>query len=584
MEHRRIRDLALSGVCAAAALLSSRPAGACGGFFCSQAQPVNQAAERIIFADNGDGTITAVIQILYEGPAEQFSWLLPLGSVPQGDELGVASDVAFARLQAATNPQFNLNTVIEGRCKSDSRASADGLVPTGAPAAPSFNAEDGESAVNVEASGVVGAFEWTVISVDPGVASPAAPATAWLTENGYDIPPGGADLIAPYLADGMYLLALRLTKGSSVGSIRPIRITYSAEAPMIPIKLTAVAANEDMGVMTWALSNARAVPFNYNALELNEARINWFNAASNYGDVVNEAADAAGGQGFVTEFAGPSSLLADTVWSAVDQSDWDNAKTSTYSSFEEIFNALYFRYQTFSGFWDAIRRSVPLPPGATFEDFQSCPSCYGDLQFSPSGLFTAIEEDVIQPLRDVQELLDGAPYVTRLYSTLSAEEMTVDPVFVFNPDLPNVDNIHRADRIIECNGDVTVGEAPWRIELPQGGVIRGTAADVGSWPLAVAEQPANLRVLTLAAEGDGEVLEDNGAVIDEMLAEYNAGVPRGGDSGGCDLAAPLGAKSTRRSDLALAFGLAALVAGARLRRGVRRAFIHGLNPSASRSR
>ena len=56
--------------------------------------------------------------------------------------------------------------------------------------------------------------------------------------------------------------------------------------------------------MTWLLSDARAVPMNYNALELNEARINWFNASSNYNDVVTAAANDAGGQGFVTEFAG----------------------------------------------------------------------------------------------------------------------------------------------------------------------------------------------------------------------------------------------------------------------------------------
>ena len=31
----------------------------------------------------------------------------------------------------------------------------------------------------------------------------------------------------------MYLLALRLTKGSDIGSIRPLRLTYAAAAPMI---------------------------------------------------------------------------------------------------------------------------------------------------------------------------------------------------------------------------------------------------------------------------------------------------------------------------------------------------------------
>src|SRR5690349_24852265 len=117
MKHRSAQRFAgLTLLAGAAAALWTAPASACGGFFCSQQQPVNQAAERIIFADNGDGTITAVIQILYEGPSENFSWLLPISTVPQGDQLGVASDVAFTRLQAATNPQFNLNTVIEGRC------------------------------------------------------------------------------------------------------------------------------------------------------------------------------------------------------------------------------------------------------------------------------------------------------------------------------------------------------------------------------------------------------------------------------------------------------------------------------------
>jgi hypothetical protein len=35
-------------------LVAPRTAQACGGFFCSSASPVNQAAERIIFAQNDD--------------------------------------------------------------------------------------------------------------------------------------------------------------------------------------------------------------------------------------------------------------------------------------------------------------------------------------------------------------------------------------------------------------------------------------------------------------------------------------------------------------------------------------------------
>src|SRR5688572_12284491 len=181
-----LRFMSLGALALAASVALPRTASACGGFFCSQAQPVNQAAERIIFADNGDGTVTAVIQILYQGPSENFSWLLPLSSVPEGDQLGVASDIAFTRLQLATNPQFNLNTVVEGTCRSRDR-NVD--VELNDSAETPVNPQSGDSLgsggpVNLEASGTVGAFDYAVISVDANVADPSTPASEWLGENG----------------------------------------------------------------------------------------------------------------------------------------------------------------------------------------------------------------------------------------------------------------------------------------------------------------------------------------------------------------------------------------------------------------
>ncbi len=528
----KLRFTGLSALVAALASgalgLWAAPAAACGGFFCSQTQPVNQAAERIIFAKNGDGTVTAVIQIMYDGPSENFSWLLPISSVPdEQGEIAVASDVAFQRLQAFTNPQYNLTTRTEGTCRSQGSGfdGVQGLAPNAA-SPPPANGPSGESGVTVAASGVVGAFDWTALALDPALDDPAGAALTWLTANGYDVLPQSGELIGPYLESGMYLLALKLIKGASTGSIRPIVLTYDGELPSIPIKLTAVAANEDMGVMTWMLSEARAVPFNYSALELNEARINWFNAASNYESVVTAAANDSGGQGFVTEFAGGSADLRNVVWPDGEEAEWLSLESQVYSSFGEVFNATYYRYGGFDGFWDTVRANVVLPPQVRFEDFQLCPQCYSDsIRLTPSTYLAAIEEGVIQPIRRVQQLIDAQPYVTRLYSTLSASDMTVDPVFTFNPGLPNLSNVHSAERIIECNAQVYEFEAPWRIELPQGGVIRGTAADVGNWPQAVDGQPANRRVLTLSDTGEGLVNEDNSDIINQMLATYNASVP-----------------------------------------------------------
>jgi RNAse (barnase) inhibitor barstar len=448
--------------------------------------------------------------------------------VPESDQIAVASDLAFQRLQRATNPQYNLTTRVEGQCRAEAIA-AGGQVDTDDDS-PSFGEAplDPGGGVVVAASGIVGSFEWTVLELDPDLEEPADAALNWLSANGYDVTPGSESLIGPYLQEGMYLLALRLTKGSNSGSIRPIVLTYDASLPMIPIKLTAVAANDDMGVMTWVSSASRAVPFNYNALELNEARINWFNASSNYESVVNAAADEGGGQGFVTEFAGASASLQGVVWPDFEEQQWQSFRTTLYSSFDEIFTNSYYQYGQYDGFWDAVRTSVTLPEGVRFEDFQLCPTCYQEIELAPSLYIQALEDSVIKPMRDVQELLDRQPYLTRFYSTLSAHEMTVDPVFAYNADLPDISNIHTAERIIECNSSVEQSAATWRIELPQGGVIRGRAQDVGTWPDAVAAQPANFRVLKLATAGAGEVLQDNGAAISAGLDTYNDSRPSGG--------------------------------------------------------
>jgi uncharacterized protein (TIGR03382 family) len=175
---------------------------------------------------------------------------------------------------------------------------------------------------------------------------------------------------------------------------------------------------------------------------------------------------------------------------------------------------------------------VTLPANVPFEDFQVCPSCYsGQVQFSPAAFIAAIETSVIEPVRVVQRVIDEHPYVTRLYSTMSAAEMTADPLFTFNPTLAEVSNLHTAERIIECNPNIFQFEAPWRIELPQGGVVRGTADQAGTWP-DFSDQPANFRILRQSDTGDGRVVEDNETTIEEMLDAYNDTIPDPGGSGG----------------------------------------------------
>ncbi len=528
--------LAVSG--ALAATLAGQPAAhACGGFFCNNVQPVNQAAERIIFSTAADGTVTATIQIQYSGDADSFAWVLPVAGSP---EVRVSSNLAFQRLQAATNPQYLLTTRFEGSCRDD-----------GLRGGPAFNSGGGLSSdagasasdasappVTVVNSGSVGPYDFVVIAVDPMASSPTDTAVEWLHDNDYQIDEAGAALLEPYLAGGMNLLAFRLTKGNSTGSIRPVQIEFGPGQASIPIRPTAVAAVEDMGVMVWVLGPSRAIPANYLSLELNESLINWLNPASNYNDVVTRAADEAGGQGFVTEMAGAAGPMADTIFATWETEQWESLSSESWTDREgQLLNNVVNSYAGYDGMRDALAATLPLPadrPGTTYEELLGCVSCYypwetADIAaFDPAAFLAAVETSVIEPMERTRQIFEDSAYMTRFYTTMSASEMTRDPAFDFNTGLGDYSNIHNAERVIECSPSLSQFEAPWRVEIPGGHTVRGTGS---SWPIdaATTTMPANERLIRFDTTGPGEVVIDNGPSIETALAEHNASIiVRGG--------------------------------------------------------
>jgi hypothetical protein len=435
--------------------------------------------------------------------------------------------------------------------------------------------QEDDGGIDVVDSGHVGPYDYTTISVRPGGDDPAADALEWLSENNYDVSALGEQTICPYLEDGMNLLAFRLSKDSDTGDIRPVRLTYDAELPMIPIKLTAVAANDNMGVMTWVLSDTRAVPANYKSLELNEAAIDWFNPNNNYNDVVNRAADEANGQGFVTEFARSTSRPipstnqfaepiepSELIFGSNEKSQWNSTLNDDWSNQEGQLLQRTLRYRGWDGFLKVIDATVPLPSGTSAEEYANCigGACNNlfsesDItDFDPQTYLTQLEMQVIEPMKSVQDLIDARSYMTRLYTTMSAADMTLDPVFDTNPALGDHSNVHVAERYIECGNErYTRGDAPWRVELPQGDTVFGSG---NSWPSAsLNTMPANRSIIQERSSGQGEVVEDNTAEIDSVISRHNQEVTDEFSGGaGCQIVEPASVSMARNVSLALMFG------------------------------
>ncbi len=264
---------------------------ACGGLFC-QNVPVDQQAERIIFAVNDDGTISAYVQINYTGSAPDFSWVVPVPSVPQVD---VAEIATFDELSALTAPIFVPPLIPDCALV---------IMPMAA------MAEDGavgESAVEVLASGTAGPYAYDVItSPDPQAM------VVWLRENNYRVTTEMEPLITVYNAEGMVFLAMKLQPESGVQDIQPVVMTYESTQPMIPLRLTAVAANPNMTVLTWIFGPAQAKPQNWAhpVIEDEDIRGSFFSLdGTNYLQLLDATVDLYEGRAFVTEYAMPTSAL-----------------------------------------------------------------------------------------------------------------------------------------------------------------------------------------------------------------------------------------------------------------------------------
>ncbi|MCK6548488.1 DUF2330 domain-containing protein [Myxococcota bacterium] len=517
------RPTAAVALAAALLTLPARDADACGCFAPPDPSvPIVQAGERIVFAHD-DGVITAHIQIQYQGTAEDFGWLLPLPSVPVM-KLGV--EELFSQLIATTQPKYRLTRVIPETCT---------FSPTrGGPFAPNASADsaggggveqdgDDESPVVIEDS--IGPYDYAVLKADS-----RDEMFTWLADNRYFVPTGTEDVVGPYIRAGAYFLALKLRKGNDAGDIQPVVLEYASDLPMIPIILTSVAASSNMGIQVWVLGEHRAIPHNYRHTVINEEHIDWLNAGANYNDVIIEAVDEASKHhAFVTEYAGTSDVMKDVL-------DYDG-RFGARATLEAITDPSAFvtelRRRGFpwtSTLVATLTAAFPMPQGVRDagigeEEFygsleyylgayrSSHPEQFEGLDTVPEGLAASLWERIVEPTLAAAALVEKYPKMTRLYTTLSPDEMTEDPVFAWNPDLPDVSNVHEATLTYIC-GFFQDGPAntPATLKLPDGREFY--LEKIGDWAERItAGVPFSRRIEILRQEGDPIVEVDNAALV-----------------------------------------------------------------------
>ena len=491
--------------------------------------PVDQTGENILFVmDKAAGKVEAHIQIQYMGEPEQFAWVIPVQAIP---DFSAGSEVLFSNLLAGTAPIYSLQTVSD--CQSNegdglgcSRASLAGdgeAFDSGASSASGGFDTDGEQGPTIVKREIVGAFE--IVVLEGGTSQELVD---WLDENGYAQDPEARPIMEEYLAEGYYFAAAKLLNGAGVDELQPLVLNYDGTQPCVPLRLTRIAAADDMPIRIFTLADGRAVPTGYKHVELNQVLLDWSNNAGNYFDVVIQAIDEAGGLAFITEYAStsdvvPRNALFDQRW---DPSIFVGAEEPILGANYTVIDALttqgLMECFDFAGcsynhpmLLPILRNYLPSPPGVAEEDFYECIECFEgsiDLVAWDGDKFAAaLDERIVTPGIHAVELLNTWPTLTRMLTIMSPHEMLADPEFVENSDLPTVQPSHSATQMLPCEGSN-------KIVFDDGRELLLTPES--SWP-SLPDMPFAERIEVMAPAGAPQVELDNKTTIDDLIRASN---------------------------------------------------------------
>ena len=518
-------------VCAAPLLLTPASAEACGGTFCDAGptvMPVDQTGESIVFwiDEGGSEPFTeAHIQIQYEGnDAERFAWIIPVTNVP---DVLVGSQALFDNMLAATVPTFTTNSRTIGDCGGggicfccgDDAAGGRIDALSGGDWGTGEAGESDTSGPEILDRGIAGAFEYVTLTGDN-----IDEIVTWLDDNGYAQDDEAPPILQEYLDEGFVFTAVKLQSGAGVDEIHPLAIRYPGTEPCIPIRLTRIAAVEDMAIRAFFLGEQRVAPSNWPHVELNPSRFDWVNGPElNYNEVVSLAIDEAGGRAFITEFAGTDAVVST---SGIYSNQWNPAAYEGATP-QEVVDTLSAQQLLVCSFGECsfrhlqvqplLDKYLPVPEGVTADDFYDCVDCFADLIDQQAweqlpGFAADFAERISIPGQHAVDMLEDSTALTRLFTLISPHEMIEDPLFHPTDLSETVDNNITATRVTDCDG------GPTYYELPDGRIVAET--DNGTMP-ELEDNPAAASIQQVPMSGPPQVETDNGGAIDAALDAYN---------------------------------------------------------------
>ncbi len=249
-------------------LALSTDAHAFCGFYVAKADTkIFNHASKVVLTRKRDKTVLTMVND-FEGDAKDFAVVVPVPTFLEKGQIHVGNQATVEHLDAYSAPR--LVEYWDGDpCQMlmyDKMTRAQGM--TAAAPALSGVARAKELGVHIEAQYTVGEYDIVILSAEQSNGL-----ETWLTESGYKIPAGAADVLDGYIKQKMRFFVAKVNleekKKAGFSFLRPIQVAYESPKFLLPIRLGMVNADGPQELFVFALTDSgRIETTNYRTTKL----------------------------------------------------------------------------------------------------------------------------------------------------------------------------------------------------------------------------------------------------------------------------------------------------------------------------
>jgi Na+-translocating ferredoxin:NAD+ oxidoreductase RnfD subunit len=239
----------------------------CGFYVAKGDAKLFNKASQVVLVRDGDRTVMTMAND-FKGDPREFAVVIPVPTVLQRGQIRVADKAAIDHLDAYSSPRL-VEYFDPDPCAMYDAMKAQ-RAPAVAEAITVSKAERREKTlgVTIEARYTVGEYDILILS-----AKESEGLTTWLTESGYKLPPGAADVLGSYIRQNLkfFVAKVNLREQARTGFnyLRPLQVAYESPKFMLPIRLGTVNASGPQELFVYALTRkGRVETTNYRTVRL----------------------------------------------------------------------------------------------------------------------------------------------------------------------------------------------------------------------------------------------------------------------------------------------------------------------------